>query len=1184
MYQSSKVRAVLGLILLAAGMSSAWATVFTNKVNSANWSDPLMWKPTGGPPLAADTAVFDGYGIFNIATGNQSADTVRAIGASNVDWNQTANTLTVGSLFCFSNSAVGNFNARLAGGGALQVDAGTLKLNNALNSFSGGITINRGWLHSSVAGGLGSGAQTITLGSANPGNDAATLQLPGADAATFANPIVVRAGNDGPATISCVDYSPQMTGPVTLNKRLILEEVKYWINRYNLYFSNFTLRFEGPIGGTGGITKVGKGQVMLTQTANANTYTGDTIVAGGWLLLPATSSTVVGDLRVQHGLAMVRSNATLGASSNRILLGTPGTFGALGAWPSVGGGTVAFTNRVFQLEGNGGILIGHGSYGNFNNGSPSLDCVVSGPGRLLVGSFATAYLNNNNLHTGGTIVYDGTTDISGAGNTNKNVYGPGDVVVERLGSLSLRGTNNIAATAKALVHGRLALYADTVPNLDTNSSGALRLDVDSGININARLAVTAPPLGNGKMTLVGNSKTFNGTSLQAGIDGIYRLAGEATGYTLTLNSPTTAGVLTGTNSVHALGNIVSLADANTYEGETRVWSGTLQGTAQTAGSPFGATNGSVLVSYAAWKLSGASGGAAVKKGALTFDSIGIVQVDKTGGAGFLTTLEVDSLVRSNKAVLAIQGMQNSLGTNEQFKVTSGAPTPVNNMVDPYYVDYGGYFLTYGVNGFARATWSKTSFATAGSTDYVNLTLAEAPASPVTVHALRTGVNVTGANKVTLGSGGLILAGGTHTAPFEFPGEGVVFCSADSALNGPLTAPNGFIKAGGSILTLGTDNSGTLAGTITVDQGELRITNDNQLGSATVRLNGGSLLTTANITVDNNIELGPRGGTVKPSAPGYNAYSNNISGVGALTANATTLSGLNNTYSGGTIVDSAGLTVTATSSLGMGPVTVISYGYLTLKGNANLASDQPVYMNSAGATIHFWGDRPACGTPSGDGNIVLGIDNVTTYLTVGLDNRDADFYGWIVEFQRAPQNVQRIIKAGTGTWTLWGENIYGGGTTVSNGTLVVNNWLNPTGGVVVCAGATLDGIGTVGIVSNQGGTVKGSLYMRQLVMAAGSTNAVTLNGTNAVSQYGQLNVTEGVTLTDSVLDLKLGFAPAVGQSFTILNNTGSLTGQFTCGDRITAATSDGRTYFFRVDYAGGNVVLTRLVTGTIMTIR
>jgi autotransporter-associated beta strand protein len=177
--------------------------------------------------------------------------------------------------------------------------------------------------------------------------------------------------------------------------------------------------------------------------------------------------------------------------------------------------------------------------------------------------------------------------------------------------------------------------------------------------------------------------------------------------------------------------------------------------------------------------------------------------------------------------------------------------------------------------------------------------------------------------------------------------------------------------------------------------------------------------------------------------------------------------------------------------------------------------------------------------------------------------------------------------GTGRFTLWGENTYSGGTEVSNGTLVVNNWINPVGPVVVRPGATLDGLGTVGVVSNLGGTVKGNLYMRQLVMAAGATNAVTLNGTNAASQYGQLNVSEGVTL-DGTLQLTLGFAPAIGQSFTILNNTSgsTISGQFANGTGVTASYG-GRTYYFRIDTNGGDgndVVLTRLVTGTIMTIR
>jgi autotransporter-associated beta strand protein len=352
-------------------------------------------------------------------------------------------------------------------------------------------------------------------------------------------------------------------------------------------------------------------------------------------------------------------------------------------------------------------------------------------------------------------------------------------------------------------------------------------------------------------------------------------------------------------------------------------------------------------------------------------------------------------------------------------------------------------------------------------------------------------------------------------------------------------------------------------------------------------------------ITNDIVLGNLGGTLF----GGN-YDGNISGAGMLTLTEyrNYVRGTNNTYTGGTLVPGVGAgnqqKIAANSSLGpSGTVTVWNAGAdwgnsragLILEGDGNLTVAHSLMLNSFNSFAMFKSANPVVGSIEGNGTISIGTETVASTLRVGGNNRSTDYFGLISDADffsatRTGLDLGKLVKEGTGTLTLWGESWYRGGTIISNGTLCVNNWMNPAGGgLVVTPGATLDGIGNVGIVSNRGGTVKGNLYMRQLVMAAGSTNAVTLNGTNAASQYGQFNVSEGVTLTDSVLDLKLGFAPAVGQSFTIINNAGTLNGTFTCGSGIPA-TYGGRTYFFRVNYDGGDVVLTRLVTGTVMTIR
>jgi autotransporter-associated beta strand protein len=1194
----------MALVLTLMGVAGAWQAGATNyvwkNVYDKSWSDSTQWTPAGVPG-ASDTVTYDYTGLggnvwARIGLNDQAVDTFRSVGAFNTGgkpWNPdpAAAKLTVGSLFLYTNGLQGtaSFNAALAGPTCeVRVEAGCLTLTSANNTFAGGITINGGILYGDKGGTLGASGQTISLGSTDAGNRNATLQLATDD--TFPQPIVARAGNDGQAIILNISSkSPRLSGTITLNKPLVLSNA-YYNTDYRIYSYNVNsaLRIDGAILGSYGVTVKGIGQTWLSSVNNA--YTGDTVVDGGWLLMSTNVSSVVGDLRVKHGLVMIRDVGGLGAASNRLRLGAVGSFGGLGAWPVGNGGTVVFLGRDFVLEGNGGILIGHsqnpyGGSGSFNVGVPSINCVISGPGRLLIGPDNSAYLNTNNTYSGGTVIYQGTVDISGSGNYNRNVFGLGDVWIYGW-RVNLRGANNIASGAKAKVGSTLALYTDYLPAIDEESTGIISLQSGAGSTVFAALSATAPQLGNGKMRIAGNI-AFTGSSLQAGIDGIYRLSGDTT---LTLDrAASTVGPLVGANSLQALGNTVALRDANTYEGETRVWSGTLEGTAQASGSPFGDTNGPVLVSYATWKLVGASGAQAVKKGELAFESIGIVTVDKTNAVGPLTTLEVASLVRSNKAVLAVQGGQNDLGGNERFKVTTGAPVPDpgSGMVAPYYVDYGGYFLTYGANGFARATPGKTTFTGAGPTDLVNLSATEAPGN-IEVYALRTGVNVTGGNTVTLGSGGLILAGGTHTASFAFPVEGYIFCSANAMLyNAPLTAPYGFVKSGAGTLQL-TNANNSIAGTITVNQGELRVDTGSRLGGAVVHLNGGSLSVTG--TVSNAIELGTRGGSIGNGLKDV-IISGPITGAGQLAltvgnGSLITISGTaaNNTYTGGTYVDD-NVKVNAGSRLGPGVVSLSYRGILTVSDNNGLPADKRLSLGSNYASVKFVTASPSCGTITGNGNVILGANGVPTTLTVGGDNADGDYFGWIVEHVQA-LGTTKIVKVGTGTWTLWGENTYSGGTTVNGGTLCVNNWLNPAGRVVVNSGATLDGIGTVGIVSNFGGTVKGSLSMRRLVMNAASTNEVTLSGTNAVSQYGQLSVSEGVTL-DGTLKLALGFAPAVGQSFTILNNTGSAIGtQFACGSGIPA-TYGGRTYFFRIDYNGGDgndVVLTRLVTGTVMTIR
>jgi autotransporter-associated beta strand protein len=862
--------------------------------------------------------------------------------------------------------------------------------------------------------------------------------------------------------------------------------------------------------------------------------------------------------------------------------------------------------------------------------------VISGSGRLILANGNDrnyrSYLNGNNLHTGGTIARNGVVDITIGAATNNTVYGSGDIWVLRAGNLFVRGLNNIGAGAKVRIESALSMMVQQVPDITTNSDGIIGFGLTTGSTINDRFA-SSTPLGNGTMRLGATPDAdcyFTGSSLAALVANdstrTYRLGGNGySTYKLGMNTSSgTAGALKdlggNPHNVEIGGGMrVDLSDDNPFTGTLTVQSGaSCYGYLPDAtGNPFG-TNTGALVLQGAKSSHGEKFQVAnfstvtrtLSKGAVSFDgSVGPFSIDGyNANPTWTTTVAVASLDRVGRSTLSIDAYRKVLGDKERLTVSGGVPSN-NGMVAPYlWNGVDGVFLDYGVNGFTNAPFTQLSLATSTATDVVSVAGATVPAGGAAVYALKSTAALLAGGTLTNYGGGMILTGATitHTAPMDFgANEAVMYVTAENTLSGRLTGSGGLTKSGTGTLKLRADNTGFTGG-ITVNEGWLDFLGGTNLGGVAnvVTLNGGGLTGPMKTHTNNNaIVLGAMGGTL-----GLGTYAGNISGAGTLllyTEN-TVVQGANNTYSGGTYVYSAnagGPSVDASSSLSTGgTVTVASSGNnlgnpratLTLKGAGNLTAAHRLVINSYNGTVWFNSIAPVVGSIEGNGLISFGAGNANYTLRVGGNNRSTDYFGVLVEASQfwvplpATVYVGTLIKEGTGTLTLWGESWYRGGTIVSNGTLMVNNWINPVGTVVVKPGATLDGIGTVGVVTNLGGTVKGNLHMRRLVMDAAATVPVTLSGTNVVSQYSQLHVTEGLTLGGSTLALTLGFAPSVGQTFTLFNNTSAspIIGQFAQGRVLTLA-YNGVNYAFAIDYAGGDgndIVLTVMPRGTVFSIR
>ena len=229
------------------------------------------------------------------------------------------------------------------------------------------------------------------------------------------------------------------------------------------------------------------------------------------------------------------------------------------------------------------------------------------------------------------------------------------------------------------------------------------------------------------------------------------------------------------------------------------------------------------------------------------------------------------------------------------------------------------------------------------------------------------------------------------------------------------------------------------------------------------------------------------------------------------------------------------------------------------------------------------DAPGVTTGSiqGNGAVFLGANN----LTVGTNNLGTTFSGLIQDGGINGGTGGSLTKARRGRLSLTNANTYTGGTTITNGTLLVRNITGSatgTGAVRVNAG-TLGGTGKInGAVTVGTGTSSGAILSPG--NSATKPGTLTVNNTltfNSLSTYQcVLNRTRtkaskatalGVTITSNVpftfVDTGTGTL-ATGTVFTVINNTSAnpISGTFSNLSDGSVFTSNGNN--FQVSYTGG----------------
>jgi autotransporter-associated beta strand protein len=216
-----------------------------------------------------------------------------------------------------------------------------------------------------------------------------------------------------------------------------------------------------------------------------------------------------------------------------------------------------------------------------------------------------------------------------------------------------------------------------------------------------------------------------------------------------------------------------------------------------------------------------------------------------------------------------------------------------------------------------------------------------------------------------------------------------------------------------------------------------------------------------------------------------------------------------------------------------------------------------------------------------GNITNTAVGSTSTLYSGQNNSGGTYSG---SLQNVTGATLGYVKLGTGMQILNGANTYAGATEVRGGVLEINGTSSGTA-VTVKSGATLRGAGSSGALTvepggtfSPGNTNPGLFTANGDVAFSDSTFALDIAGPGAADQFaltGNLSLNGTVNLT-----LNLGYTPAAGDTFLVVNNLGanSLNGFFSYagtplnnGDHIFTGTSE-----FAIQYnsgTGNDVTLT-----------
>jgi len=855
-------------------------------------------------------------------------------------------------------------------------------------------------------------------------------------------------------------------------------------------------------------------------TANESTTINAPVTVGApqtWTVATGKTLTVNGDLHTVISDLTISGNATVTVSGSVDGGGVINTVG--GAAP----GKITLVNNAYlALDGDVDYLTdidaAAGSHGiSFNQGAGEVGhCYgkISGGGFIDKRYAGTVVLHNvDNDYTNWTTIYDGGAlqADSGDGLPSASLLNLNGGVLQSNGTVTFTRTLGTSGSNRFQWNtygGGFSAGAGAMTVRVNNGAGTLTWDTTVGSHIVGTLKF-------------GSDSAANVVDFQNGI-----ALGSSTRTVQVTDNPNTgadyakiSGVISGTGGLTKTGNgTLALTATNTYQGATTISAGALQAN-HGAGLPstrFLSLDGGVLQSNSAITFSrslGTSGGTFQ----WTTNGGGFA-----GGAGAMT-------VRVNNGTGTLNWNTTGNVIKGTLKFGSGSAASYVDFQNGINLNNGSRTIQVDDNPSTSADYAVISGVISNSTGTGNLTKSGGGMLKLTATSTYNGTT-------TIGGGALQadFAAGVPTGSFLTLDGGVLQSNSAQTFTRALgssgstfrwTANGGGFAAGAGAMTVNVGNGAALTWGTTVGT---HLVGTLKLGSATA----------ANVTTfQNSIDLNNGDRTVQvddnpDSSTDYAVLSGVLSGTGTLTKTGAGMLYLNgaggNTYSGMTTIAAGNVTLDKSSGV---PIT----GILTFEGDISsniyfnrsdqIASSAVVDFSKTGSSLGrllLHGYNQTLGglsDPTGHGAVQVihteaGYSNNST-LTVN-NTADYIFAGYMRDRSGGSSGTLALVKTGSGTQTLSGANIYyTGGTTVSGGTLLLQDTTNSTFLTKnITNNATLEfnadtvDVDFSGVISGSGTLAKTGSGMLTL---SGSTGNTYTGTTTVMAGTLRLNKTSGVAI-------------------------------------------------------------------------